>query len=108
REPSSNRQPDRIMARVPTNLRAGIEFVCLLVQQEDGNILQVEVVARDDQDLLQHFIEIKRGQYRLAGVVKNGDFLHVAAGFYSALAVVAAVSIAPLESARVVAVERSA
>jgi hypothetical protein len=52
----------------------------------------VEVVARDDQDLLQHFIKIKRRQYRLAGVVKNGDFLHVAAGFYPAPAKVAEVS----------------
>jgi hypothetical protein len=85
------------MPRVPANLRTRIQFVCLLIQQQDSDILQVEVVARDDQDLLQHFIEIKRGQYRLAGIVKNGYFLHVAAGFYSALLRVAEVSKVTIE-----------
>ena len=85
------------MPRVPSNLRAGIEFVSLLIQQQDSDVLQVEVVARDDQDLLQHLIEIKGRQYRLAGVVKNGDFLHVADGFYSALPGVTEVSKVTIE-----------
>ena len=36
----------------------------------------MEVVPRDDQDALQHFVQVKGGQHRLAGVVKYGDFLH--------------------------------
>jgi hypothetical protein len=47
--------------------------------------------------LLQHFIEIKGRQYRLAGVVKNSDFLHVADGFYSALPGVTEVSKVTIE-----------
>ena len=49
----------------------------ILIQQQDSDVLQMEVVTRNDQDALQHFVQVKSGQHRLAGVVKYGDFLHV-------------------------------
>ena len=53
-----------------------MKFLLFFVQQQDGHVLQVEVVARDDQNLVQDPLQIGRGEHRLAGVVENGDFLH--------------------------------
>ncbi len=41
-------------------------------------MLEMEVVAHDAQDLAQHLVQVEGREYRLAGIVKEGDFLHAA------------------------------
>ena len=41
-------------------------------------VLQMEVIPRNHQDPLQDFVQVKGGEHRLAGVVKDRDLLHVA------------------------------
>src|SRR5213076_149709 len=54
---------------------AGVETV-LVVDQQDGRRLQMEVVAHDAEDLQQDLVELEGREDRLARVVKDGDFLH--------------------------------
>src|SRR5579872_3127603 len=70
----SDRQPDFVVTRIPANLAVDVEVV--FVAQKNGNILQVEIVAHDRKYLLEYPIQIKRGQYRLTGVVEDGYLLH--------------------------------
>ena len=36
----------------------------------------MEIVPNDRENLVEDLVEIERGQYRLTGVVKDGDSLH--------------------------------
>ena len=76
---------DELMAAVP----AGPARVAAMVYANayglmvtDRDILQMEIVARDDEDLAQDLIQIKGRQHRLARIVKDRDFLHSADEFY--------------------------
>src|SRR3974377_1296209 len=70
------------MLRVPTPGRPRKEFLLLSIHQQDRHVGQMEIVARNGQDLLQDLVEVERRQDGLAGVIEDGDFLHAARRFY--------------------------
>jgi hypothetical protein len=47
-----------------------------LVHQEHGPILQLEKIANNRKDAVQHLIQIKRRQDCLTGVIQNSYLLH--------------------------------
>jgi hypothetical protein len=69
------------LASVPANLAARIQFLFFFIQQQDCDILQMEIVACDDQDLAQDLVQIEGREHRLARIVEDGDFLHSADEF---------------------------
>src|SRR5271157_102104 len=58
-----------VLAGIPAALRTDIQLLRLLVEQQDGYVLQMKIVARDRQDSLQHLVQIEGGEHSLAGVV---------------------------------------
>jgi hypothetical protein len=75
-KPFAQPQPDRVLSFVPADLRAHAQLLRFLIQQKDGRILQMEIVARDGQNPLQHLVWIKGGEHGLARIVKDCGFLH--------------------------------
>src|SRR5947209_2470108 len=71
-----DRDTDTVRFLIPPNLGANVKFIRLLIQQQDTDVWQMEVIAGNNQDLLQDLVQLKRRQYRLAGIVQNCDFLH--------------------------------
>src|SRR5437879_4481939 len=69
-------QEDLVLAFIPADLGADRQMLFLLVEQKDGDVLQMKIVARDCQDSLQHLIQIKGGEYGLARVVQDRYFCH--------------------------------
>jgi len=59
-----------------------MEFLLLFVEQQDGDVLQMKIIARNHQDLPQDLVQIEGRQHRLTGIVEDGDLLHSARGFY--------------------------
>ena len=66
-----------VLAFVPSHLAADTQLLGVRIEQEDGDVVQVKIVARNPQDLIQHLIQVKGGQHRLARIVQDGNFLHV-------------------------------
>ena len=54
---------------VPADLRTDAQLLLLLVEQQDGHVRQMKIVARNRQDALQHLVQIEGGEHRLACVV---------------------------------------
>ena len=55
-----------VLAGIPADLRTDAQLLGLLVEQQDGHVRQMEIVARDGQDSLQHLVQIKGGEHGLA------------------------------------------
>src|SRR5207248_9019740 len=70
------RDTDTVRFLIPPNMGANVKFIGLLIQQYDTDVWQMEVIAGNNQDLLQDLVQLKRRQYRLAGIVQNCDLLH--------------------------------
>src|ERR1700729_1854114 len=68
--------PSRILSWPSSDLRADAQLLRLLIEQQDGHIPQMEIVAGNLQDALQHLIQIEGGEHSLARFVQDRDFLH--------------------------------
>src|SRR5579871_6207639 len=69
-------EADLVLAGIPTDLRANAKLLGLLVEQEDGDVRELKVIARNGQDPLQHLVQIKSREHGLAGVIQDRNFWH--------------------------------
>src|SRR5581483_2559246 len=53
---------NRVFFPIPADLGANEKLLRLLIEQENGDVGQVKIVARDLQDPLQDLIEVERGE----------------------------------------------
>ncbi len=68
--------PNLVLPFVPADLRANVQLLRLLVEQQYRDIPQVKVVPCDGQDALQHLVQIEGGEHGLAGIVQDRDVVH--------------------------------
>ena len=54
---------------------ANVEFLPVLVKEQHRAVAELKVVADDGEDLVEHLVQIKSREDRLAGVVQNGNLL---------------------------------
>ena len=55
-------------------LRAAIKFLPAGIHQKDGAIGGSEIIAHDQQDLVQHRIHVHAGEDHLGGFLQHGHF----------------------------------
>ena len=61
----------------PSGLAADAQSPAFAVEQKDRHMLEVEVVLHDMEECrVEHLVEVKGGDDRLAGVIEDGYFLH--------------------------------
>ncbi len=65
RDPVVHAERNFVFAEVPADLRTNAQFLRILVEQQDGDIRQMEIVASDGQDPLQDLIQIEGREHRL-------------------------------------------
>ena len=56
--------------------------------QADYGYTRLPNLSGNDQNLLQDFVQVKRREHRLAGIVEDGDLLHGAGRILSGLGAV--------------------
>ena len=76
RDSLARRHPNLVLPFVPANLRADVQLLRLLVEQQYGDVAQMKVVPRDAENALQHLVRIKGGEHGLARIVQDRDFIH--------------------------------
>ena len=52
-----------------------VEFLFVFIYEQHCAIAELKVVVNDGKDLVEYFVQVKRGEDRLAGVVQNGNLL---------------------------------
>ena len=57
-------------------MSANRQLLRRFIEQHDAAILQMKVVADDGENLVKDLVEIEGRQYRLTGVVEDGNALH--------------------------------
>jgi hypothetical protein len=65
-----------VLTGVPADLRTDAEPPRLVIEQEDGDVPQMEVVARDGKNALQDLVQVKRREHGLPRIVQDRNLRH--------------------------------